>query len=77
MSKTININHIGRYKIGLIAEEIKDYIKLRNEKTALGNLFKKFCTIAEVTQAELETPLTVMTREDVVKIVDILLKEKK
>lgn len=73
----IDINKIGKYKIGLSVSEIKEYIKLRTKTKTIGQMYKKFCKLAKINDDDLSNPMTLMYREDIEKYTDMLIKNKK
>ena len=75
------LQQYGTYRIGLTAEEIKTYLKLRAGTTRLGDLYKRFCKIAGVNTVGVEWTrdrkgelhsISLMYRWDVNKFADNL-----
>jgi len=75
-NKNITLNKFGKYSEGLIASEIKLYLKSRSKDGKLGTLYKQFCKLGVFSTKELEAPLTVVPREDIRRLCDLIFGNK-
>lgn len=72
-SSTPDIKDYGTYRMGLTADEIKDYLRVRADKLAVAKLYKKFCNIAGCNTGSMApTGEFLMYRHDVERFADKL-----
>jgi hypothetical protein len=75
---TPELKYYGQFMHGLTNEEIKDYLRVRANKSRIETIYKKFCDIAGVnTVAIYQCPncremRTLMYRHDVQRFADVL-----
>ena len=78
----IDMAQFGQYTQGLTTSEIKDYLRQRAGVTRIGNLYRKFCTIAGVNTVGIGkckfcgTEFSLMYRWDVERFTSVLLDKQ-
>lgn len=79
--KIIDLTFYGKYRMGLTEEEIKEYLKKRAGVKRLGNLYNKFCRVADANtmSGEFEYDrngkrqlVSLMYRHDVQRFADLM-----